>query len=149
MPHEPDSHGRSQNKFLKTPGNNSGLTVQRMWGGSMAVTVRVSEATPGRPPGSGERAGSRRVPDDELGLEFHPQRLEPPVLDLPEQDADRGPAHLGERLPDRDERRDDDLRFAGVVETDDRQVGGEPEPTRPGRLRRADRHAVVEREDRG
>src|SRR5215469_16476348 len=124
-----------------------------MWGGSMA---RDGEGQRGGRPGklmraagSGWYAGSGRVPDDELGLEFYPQRLEPPVLDLPEQDADRGPAHLGERLADRGERRNDDLRFAGVVETDDRQVGGEPEPPFPGRLRRADRHAVVEREDRG
>src|ERR1700691_6124020 len=91
----------------------------------------------------------RGVPGHQPGLELDAERLEKPVLELAQQQADGGPAELGERLADRRQGRDGDRGLGGVVEPDDRQVVRNPQATGGRRLHRADRHAVVEREDRG
>src|SRR5580700_6670684 len=90
-----------------------------------------------------------RVPWHQPGLELDPQRLEVPVVQLPEQDADRGAAQFGERLANRGQRGDDDARLDGVVEADNRAVAGDAQPARGGLLHDPDGHAVVEREYRG
>src|ERR1700753_756044 len=78
--------------------------------------------------GPGLLAYARRVPWHQPGLKLDAQRLEVPVVQLPEQDADRGAAQFGERLADRGQRGDDDARLHGVVEADHRAVAGYSQP---------------------
>ncbi len=128
------AHGDSRKKSEKVTGTFPGRNV----------TIRSAAGQwppyPGTPV---ESLGTSRV------SQLDAQRLEVPVVQLPEQDADRGAAQFRERLANRGQRGDDDGRLDGVVEADDRAVTGNAQPARRGLLHDPDGHAVVEREYRG
>jgi len=75
------------------------------------------------------------------------QRLDALVLQQADEHAHGRSPHLRKRLPHRRQRRRDDRGELEVVEADDRDVLGNPQPPRAGRLDHADREEVVEGED--
>lgn len=71
-----------------------------------------------------------RVPEHEPGLKLNPERLEPPVLKLAQQDADRGAAEFRERLADGGQGGHGDRGLTGVVEPCHRHVSGNVQAAR-------------------
>ena len=76
------------------------------------------------------------------------ERLEALAVEDAHEQADRHPAHLGERLAHGRQRGRDDRRVLGVVEAHDRELLGDADAALSGDAQRADRRVVVEREDR-
>src|SRR6266545_4968560 len=95
-------------------------------------------------PGGARRGGA--LPADQLGGDpFHPA----PVAGRVERDRHRPRAHLHQRQPYRRQGRRDVARDRHVVEADHGDVVRDREAPGAQRGQRADRHRVVERDDRG
>src|SRR5581483_9654735 len=92
---------------------------------------------------------SGRLADDEARGELDVERLEAVALEEAHEEADRGAAHLGERLAHGGERRRHDRRMLDVVEADDGEILGNAQAAGARGADRADRVVVVEREDGG
>src|SRR5580693_1444264 len=80
--------------------------------------VRGGQVRGSRGPGSGSPRAvwGGRVPEHQPGGELEAERLQAPVLDLAQQQADGGTAQLGQRLADGGQGRDGDGGLDGVVE---------------------------------
>jgi hypothetical protein len=104
----------------------------------------------------GGHAARRRLPGEarggrtnyESGGKSDVQGLELVAIHKPYQLADRHPAEFPEGLMNRRERGISGLGFRRVVETDDRQIAGEPESSRPRRVECPDGHAIVKGKNR-
>ena len=132
----------------KKPGDVKGQGFQKIWfavtaKGMLAKAGTTSGTTPPPTPtltdpypGGGDyRYGetlaprwSRRVAHDEARPEVHVQRLEPLIVQQPDQEADGDPSHLREGLADRRQRRSDEPCLLEIVEADDRQILGHANP---------------------
>ena len=111
----------SRSRLLRTTPGSSGWRLDRC--------AAPSSATDHGRPG--------RAAHDQLGGQLDVQRVDLVAVQQPDQQADRHPAHLGQRLPDRGERRAGGLGQVDVVEAGDGQVrrapAGRARPRRPAR----------------
>src|SRR5437773_167230 len=134
QPDGPRRHTKRPSSITRSSPSTARTAPKRF--STRSMTIGIRPPSPSRP-----AYHEARLDDDELRRALTGEHRE--------KNVGRDPAHLAARLSHAGERWLDPLIHLKVVEADDRDVRGDPQPGVADRGVRADRPAVVEREDGG